>query len=138
MFRQSIIIILLLLTIVIAVSGCTTKTATNGTFGEKTISIDSIFISNNTTAATENKNGTEYYYIQGYLENNNSNDSFNVKINATVYDAKGNVVATNNSAYLNPPTIPAKGISFLFIKFKDPNQTIVRYDVKVVNAEGIV
>ena len=44
MFKQYlIIIIILLLTAIIAISGCTTKTATNGTFGEKSISIDSIF-----------------------------------------------------------------------------------------------
>ena len=35
MFKQSIIMIILLLTAIISISGCTTKTATNGTFGEK-------------------------------------------------------------------------------------------------------
>ena len=39
MFKQLIIIILLILTAIVAISGCTTKTATNGTFGEKSISI---------------------------------------------------------------------------------------------------
>ena len=37
-----IVIILILLTIIVGISGCTTKTATNGTFGEKTLSIDAI------------------------------------------------------------------------------------------------
>ena len=110
MFKQSIIVILLLLTAIVAISGCTTKTATNGTFGEKVISKDSILISNNTTAdydIYENyNNGIEYYYIEGYLENNNPYDAFHVKLNATAYDANGNVFATNDSAYLNPTTIP--------------------------------
>ena len=136
MFKQYFIVILILLTIIAGTSGCTTKTATNGTFGEKTVSINSILISNNTTADTYTYNGTEYYYIDGYLVNNNSNDAFNVKINATAYDANGNVVATNNSAYLNPTTIPAKGVSEFYIYFPDTNNNIVRYDVKIVDATG--
>ena len=136
MFKQSIIIILLILTAIIAISGCTTKTATNGTFGEKTISIDSILISNNTTAGTINYNGTEYYYIDGYLLNNNSNDAFHVRVNTTVYDANGNVVATNDTAYLNPITIPSKGFSEFYVEFNDTNEKIVRYDVKVVDAKA--
>ena len=135
MFKQSIIVILLILTGIIAISGCTTKTATNGTFGEKTISLDSILISNNTTADTYTYNGTEYYYIHGYLLNNNSNDAFKVKVNATAYDANGNVVATNDTAYLDPTTIPAKGLSEFYVEFNDTNKKIVRYDVKVVDAK---
>jgi hypothetical protein len=138
MFKKSIVLILILLTVIVGISGCTTKTATNGTFGEKTVSINSILISNNTTADTYNdtNNGNEYYYINGYLVNNNSNDAFNVKVNATAYDANGNVVATNDSAYLNPPTIPAKGVSEFYVDFPDTNNNIVRYDVKVVYATG--
>jgi hypothetical protein len=138
MLKKSIIVILLLLTVITAISGCTTKTATNGTFGEKTVSINSILISNNTTADTYNDtaNGNEYYYIDGYLVNNNSNDAFNVRVNATAYDANGNVVATNNSAYLNPTTIPAKGVSRFYVDFPDTNNNIVRYDVKIVDATG--
>ena len=37
-------------------------------------------------------------------------------------------------AYLNPATIPAKGVSEFYVDFPDPNNNIVRYDVKVVNA----
>jgi len=136
MIKHSIMMILLVLTVIIAVSGCTTKTATNGTFGEKNISIDSLIISKNTTADHSNYNGIEYYYIQGYLENNNSNDAYHVKLIATAYDANGNVVATNNSAYLNPTVIPAKGFSFFNINFIDTNNTIVRYDLKVDDAKG--
>ena len=137
MFKKYLIIILLLLTAIVAISGCTTKTATNGTFGEKYISVDSITLSNNTTSDnyTDN-NGKDYYYIDGYLVNNNSNDAFNVKVNATAYDAKGNVVATNDTAYLDPTTIPAKGISEFIVEFLDPHNSIVRYDVKVINASA--
>jgi hypothetical protein len=138
MFKNSVIVILLIIITIIAVSGCTTKTATNGTFGEKYISINSILISNNTTANISNdtNTGDKFYYIKGYLENNNSNDVFKVKINATAYDANGNVVATNNSAYIGPPTIPAKGVSEFYVDFPDNNNNIVSYDVKIIDATG--
>ena len=100
------------------------------------ISINSIYISNNSTAGNYTYNGTEYYYIEGYLVNNNSYEAFNVKVNAIAYDANGNVVATNDSAYLDPVSIPANGVSYFYVDFNDPNQKIVRYDVKVVNATG--
>ena len=89
MLKKSIIIILLLLTAIISISGCTTKTATNGTFGEKSISIDSIYLSNNSTTGNYTYNGTEYYYIDGYLVNNNPYDAFNIIVNSTAYDANG-------------------------------------------------
>ncbi len=46
-------------------------------------------MSNNTTADNYHViMEREYYYIDGYLVNNNSYDAFNVKVNATAYDAK--------------------------------------------------
>ena len=136
MFKKYFIIILISLTIIVGISGCTTKTAPNGTFGEKSISVNSIFLSNNSTADIYVYNGTKYYYINGYLVNNNSNDAFNVKIIATAYDVNNNIVATNDSAYLNPSTISAKGVSEFYVEFPDTNDNIVRYEVKIVNASG--
>lgn len=130
------ILILILFATIVAISGCTTKTATNGTFGEKDISLNNILISNNTTAEQSSYNGTEFYYIKGYLINNNSYDAFHVKINATAYNSEGNVVATNNSAYMVSDSIPAKGESLFYVQFNDPNNTITRYDVEVVDATG--
>lgn len=136
MFKQYTIVILLLITVIIAVSGCTNKTASNGTFGEKFVSVDSIFLSNNTTSGTYNYNGTKYYYIEGYLINNNSYDAFHVVVNSTAYDVDGNAVGTNNSAYISPITIPAKSISYFYVDFNDTNNKIVRYDTNVVSASG--
>lgn len=134
MNKKSILAILIL-TFIIGISGCTTKTASNGTFGEKSISINSILISNNTTAGNyTDDNGNKYFYIEGYLENNNSNDAFNVKVNANAYDANGNVIATNDSAYLQPSTIDANGSSLFYVNFNDSNSSIVRYEVKIVGA----
>lgn len=131
-----IIIIISLSLVIVGISGCTSKTATNGTFGEKYVSIDSILISHNTTSNNFTENGTQFYYVEGYLENNNSYDAFHVKINGTVFDKNGNIVGTNDSADLEPVTIPAEGVSLFYIKFNDPNNSIVRYDVKVVDASG--
>lgn len=121
---------------IISISGCTTKTATNGTFGEKYISINSIYLANNATADNYSYNGTEYYEIEGYLVNKNPYDIFNVIVNSTVYNANGSEVATNNSAYLDPNIIPANGASYFYVEFNDPNKKIVRYTIKVVNASS--
>lgn len=131
-------IIIIIFIMIVGISGCTTKTASNGTFGEKTVSVNSIYLSNNTTADVFNSTNTnmQYYYIGGYLINNNSNDAFNVKILATAYDKDGNVVATNDSAYLYPASIPAKGSSEFYVDFPDNNTNIVRYEVKILSASG--
>ena len=88
MFKRSIILIILL-TAIISISVCTTKTATNGTFGQKVISINSIYLANNSTTGNYTYNGTKYYYIEGYLINNNSYEAFHIKVNSTAYDANG-------------------------------------------------
>ncbi len=134
MFKRSIIVIILLLTAIISISGCTTKTATNGTFGEKFISVNSIYLSNNATADNYSYNGTEYYEIEGYLVNNNPYDAFNVIVNSTAYNANGSVVATNNSAYLDPTIIPLMVHLIFMWNLMILIQKIVRYDVKVINA----
>ena len=72
MANKSIIIILLLIAVIVAISGCTSKTAPNGTFGEKTVSISNITIVNNVTNGTYEYNGTNYYYIDGFVKNNES------------------------------------------------------------------
>ena len=136
MFKQLIIVILLILTATVAISGCTTKTAPNGTFGQKIISVDSIYLSNNSTSGNYTYNGTEYYYIEGYLVNNNSYDVFHVTVNSIAYDADGNVIATNDSAYLSPVSIPGDGISQFYVDFNDSSQKIVRYQINIVNATG--
>lgn len=136
MFKKYFIVIIFI--IVVGVSGCTTKTATNGTFGEKVISTSLISLSNNSTVGTQSYNGTNYYYVKGYLQNNNTYDAFNVNVISTAYDASGNVVATNVSAYLNPTSIPSKGVSEFYVDFPDNNNNIVSDKVKVVNASGTI
>jgi hypothetical protein len=134
MIKKATLIIIILF--IVGISGCTTKTASNGTFGEKNISIDSILISNNTTSDHYEFNGTEYYYVKGYVINTNPYTAFNVKIIATAYDENNNIIAKNSSAYLESSTIPDNGFSFFYVGFSDPNKLITKYDVKVVDVKA--
>lgn len=120
---------------IVAVSGCTEKRATNGTWGEKApATADSLKILNS-TADTYEYNGTNYYYVEGYIQNNADSDASNVKMIATFYDASGKVVATNDTAYLKPATIPAAGQSEFYVDFEDPNNNIASYNVNITSAQ---
>lgn len=134
MSKKSIIVILLLFAITVSISGCTNKTAQNGTFGEKIISINNITIINNVTAEHRERNGTNYYYITGYLKNNNKYDAFNLKMKATFYDADGNVVAINDTVYLDPKVIPTASESYFYFRFNDSNNKIVKYELQLISA----
>lgn len=135
MTKKHLIIVLLLITVIISISGCTTKEATNGTFGEKTISINNITIVDNVTARYSESNAT-MYYVTGYLKNNNKYDAFNLKMKATVFDAEGNVVAVNDTVYLNPKVVPAQGESFFGFRFVDSDNRIVRYELELISADA--
>jgi hypothetical protein len=137
MAKKSIIIILMLIAVIVSISGCiTTKTASNGTFGEKTVSINNITIVNNVNASTYEYNGTNYYYIDGFLKNNNKYDAFNLKMKATVYDANNNVLGVNDTPYLSPKVIPAGGESEFYFEFSDPNNQTVRYDLQLISVKA--
>lgn len=137
MLKKSIITILLLITLIISISGCTTtKNATNGTFGEKKVSINNITIINNVTAEPYEYNGTNYYIIKGYLKNNNKYDVYNLKMKAIVFDAEGNVVAVNDTPYLNPKVLYVSSDTFFGFRFVDNDHRIVRYELKLIKADA--
>jgi hypothetical protein len=128
-------LILVMFIFIVAVSGCTEKKATNGTWGEKApATADSLKIIN-ATADHYDYNGTTYYYVGGYIQNSADSDASNVKMVATFYDASGKVVATNDTFYIKPTTIPAAGQSRFYVKFEDPDNKITSYDVKVTSAQ---
>lgn len=124
-----------LLLIAIASSGCIENTKANSTWGEKKISLDAIKISNNTTGNRSEQNAS-LYYVYGYVENNNPYEALNVKINVTTYTSNGTVFATNDTPYLKPSNIPAKGGSILYARFSDPDKKIARFDVKILDAKA--
>lgn len=136
MTKKHLITVLVLITVIISISGCTTKEATNGTFGEKTISINNITIVDNVTADHHEYNGTNYYHVTGYLKNNNKYDAFNLKMKATTFDADGNVVAVNDTVYLNPKVLPAQGECFFGFRFVDNDNRIVRYELELISADA--
>jgi hypothetical protein len=135
MFKQYLIVIFILLTIIAGISGCTTKTATNGTWGEKKLSLDAITVSDNTTGNRSITNNTRYY-VTGYLINGNPIDALNVKLKVTTYDSQNNTVSINDTPYLNPTDIPANGNSYFYARFSDPDKKIVNFKVEIVDAKS--
>ena len=135
MFKQYLIVIIILLTIIAGISGCTTKTATNGTWGEKNFSLNSITVSDNTTGNRSMTNDTRYY-VSGYLINVNPGDALNVKLKVTTYDSQNNTVAVNDTPYLDPTDIPANGNSFFYARFSDPDKKIVNFKVEIIDAKS--
>lgn len=133
MFKKGLIFLLLFL-LIVSITGCTTKTAPNGTFGEKTISIKNLTIVNNVTTSYYENNGTNFYYIRGYMKNNNNYDAFNVKMKAIVYDKDGNMLDVNDTVYLNPKVVPAGGESFFGFRFNDSDNRIVKYELQIISA----
>jgi len=131
------ILIVLIILFIVGISGCTVKEAGNGTFGEKTISLESIKVLNNTTTDYYEYNGTNYSYIIGTVQNHNKYDAFKVKMKAIAYDENGEIVATNNTVYLEPKNIPASGQSLFYFRFVDQNRTITEYDVELVDAKAM-
>lgn len=136
MREKPLIITLLLISFIVVISGCTTKEATNGTFGEKTISLSNITIVNNVTAEHYKYEGVNYYYIYGSLKNNNKYDVFNLKMKATAFDADNNIVAVNDTFDLNPKVISAGSESKFYFEFEDPDNKIVRYEIQLISADA--
>ncbi len=117
-------------------SGFAINTTANSTFGEKQISIDAIKVLNNSTEDIYEYNGTTYSYLEGYVQNNNKYDAFNVKMNATAYDEYGNIVATNDSVYLQSKNIPGESETLFYVDFPDQDNKITRIEVNVVDAKA--
>ena len=117
-------------------SGFAVNTTSNSTWGEKQISVGAINVLNNSTMDNYEYNGTNYTYIEGYVQNNNNYDAFNVKMNATAYDEYGNIVATNDTVYLQLKNIPGNGETLFYVDFLDPDKKIVRIEVNVVDAKA--
>ena len=117
-------------------SGLAINTTTNSTWGEKSISIGAINVLNNSTMDTYEYNGTSYSYLDGYVRNNNNYDAFNVKMNATAYDEYGNVIATNDTVYLEPKNIPADSESYFYVDFVDQDKKITRIEVNIIDAKS--
>lgn len=132
----SLLIIFLLTVGLVFSSGCIKTTEANNTFGEKKISMDSLEVVNNTTAGNFSYEGTEYYYLYGYIKNNNPIDAIDVKMKAIFYSANGSVVATNKTVYIDPNIIPANSETDFYFEVKDPERIIVKYKIDIISAKS--
>ena len=76
----------------------------------------------------------DHYKVKGDLQNNNPFGVAYVKVNITGYDTNGNLVDTQwTFAYIT--NIPAGGRSPFDDYLNDPDNKIVRYDVRVMDAD---
>lgn len=133
MKKTTIIIIVLIISLITLISGCiTNKTASDGTFGEKTISISNITILNS-TAEDQQYSKNRYYTIRGYLKNNNKYDAHNLKMRVITYDKDGNIVSSNETVYLSPKVIPAEGTSQYEFYIKNNDERIVKFDLQLIS-----
>ncbi len=117
-------------------SGFAVNTTSNSTWGEKHISVGAINVLNNSTESSYEHNGTTYSYLIGYVQNNNEYDAFNVKMNATAYDKYGNIVAINDTVFLESKNIPGGSSTRFYVELPDPNNKTVRIDVSLVDAKA--
>ena len=137
MTMKSLIAILLLFAVIVSISGCTSKTAPNGTFGEKTISLSNMAIVDNVTNGSYQYNGTNYYYIDGFVKNNNVYDAYDLQMKATIYDANNTVIAVNDTPYYysNGP-VPAGGEMEFYFEFNDPNNQTDHYSLQLISVSA--
>lgn len=136
MYNKLIILIIISIVITVSISGCTTsKNATNGTFGEKSVSIKNITIINTTSEETTHDD-TSYWLVYGHLKNNNQNDVFNLKMKVTAYDAEGNVVAVNDTVHLEPKVISPEGEALYYFTLNNKDKKIVRYELQLISVDS--
>lgn len=138
MLSKNISLILVMI-LIVAVSGCTAKNSTNGTFGDKNISIDKIVIKNSTADHYEYE-GMNYYYVEGYILNNNDYDAFHVKLRVKALDENGTVIATNESVYFEneDSSISARGTKYFYAEFEDPNNITFSYQIEIIDAKSYI
>lgn len=135
MQKLAALIIMCLLACVLCTSGCIKTTPTNNTFGEKEISLDALKVIN-TTTGNYSYEGTNYYYLEGYIKNNDPIDAINVQMTSKFYSANGSVLATNKTVFLNPKIIPAHSESYFYFEIMEPEEMIVNYKIEVISAKA--
>ncbi len=129
MDKKIIIIILILFTVTI--SGCTFKTESDGTFGQKpNATINDLYIVNS-TGDHYDRNNTTIYYVWGYVGNKAGNQAPNVQITVKFYSENGTLIGTNTTSPNKPKIIPPEGQSYYYAGFKDPNKTINNYTISL-------
>ena len=125
------LIILLLIIFTVLISGCTFKKESDDTFGQKpNATIDELYVVNS-TGDHYDRNGSQYYYVWGYVGNKGGYEATNVKITIKFFDTNGTLVGTITTAPYDPKKIPPEGQAYYYARFKDPNRTISNYTISL-------
>ena len=115
----------------VSISGCTFKTESDDTFGQKpNATINDLYIVNS-TGDHYDQNGTQYYYVWGYVGNKAGNQAHNVQITVKFYSENGTLIETNTTTPYKPKIIPPEGQSYYYVAFKDPNKIISNYTISL-------
>ncbi|MDP3034085.1 MAG: FxLYD domain-containing protein, partial [Methanobacteriaceae archaeon] len=77
------------------------------------------------------RNGTQYYYVWGYVGNKAGNQAPNVEITVKFYSENGTLIGTNTTSPTRPKIIPPEGQAYYYAGFKDPNKTISNYTISL-------
>jgi hypothetical protein len=137
MEKNNLIILIVIISIIAAflfiiTSGFTFKTEVDKTWGQKDpATIKDLYIVNSAGNNSDDDYGTNYYYVEGYVGNKAQSSASNVIITAYFYDEKGTLIGTNKTTPDRPQKIPSEGKSHFFVDFKDPNNKIVSYKLKI-------
>ena len=121
---------------IVAISGCTSS----GTGSNSGVNYSS---DNKTHPEAKNvvilnskghNDSSEYYTINGTAKNKNSFGVSYIKIAVTCYDKDGNIVASDWT-YVDDIDVPSQGKSEFSFYINDPGNKIVKYDIKVLDAD---
>ncbi len=127
---KKIIVIMLILSVVL-ISGCTFKTESDQTFGQKpNATLQDLYIVNS-TGDHYDRNNTTFYFVWGYVGNKAGNPASDVEITAKFYDASGKFVGTNTTTPYRPKIIPPEGQAYYYISFNDPHKIITKYELSL-------
>ena len=128
--KKNVFIVIIIL-FMVAISGCTFKTESDTTFGQKpNATINDLYIANS-TGEHYDRNGTQYYYVWGYVGNKAQNPASNVQITVKFYSENGTLIGTNTTSPNRPKIIPTEGQSYYFTRLQDPNKTITKYTISI-------
>jgi len=129
------ILILILVLSIAGISGCTSPDTNSDSGGD--YSSDNITHpeAKNVVVLDSNANKDPgYYIINGTVKNKNSFGVSFIKIGVTCYDKDGNIVTTDWT-YADDNDVPSKGKSEFSLYIDDPDNKIVKYDIKVLDAD---
>ncbi|MDP3034263.1 MAG: FxLYD domain-containing protein [Methanobacteriaceae archaeon] len=128
--KKNIFIIIIIL-FMVTISGCTFKTESDQTFGQKPNATTNDLYIVNSTGDHYDENGTQYYYVWGYVGNNAGNQASNVQITVKFYSENGTLIGSNTTTPYKPKIIPPEGQAYYYAGFKDPNKTISNYTISL-------